>query len=516
MKSKILTLFVALIALGASVNAQSVNVLTATGGYDQSVIYKLNYKLKPGDTAKLTTIWSDTSTMIPTYKIKTYAGLTDSFKTISDSVNNTNAISGITLKNNLVFQVMMTVKRVGLADTTIYSNQLRFSPKPTPTLFVTKASGPYVYAKGAITVFNIQSNTPIVVNQYASFSDSNKVFPAGSIYQYTIPAGSYLWNDTIKNLTTNSFTGFTFVGARKSVKLGTYIVTASQIGQKPSGFMKAPTYANGVLTIKSPTVTNLSQTWAKAFIRPSGATTWAQFAKTVTFLGGYGVDTATFSDVLAPGKYDLMITDSNKYGKYISNILPIDFSVPPQSCSLGNLSSVNTTSGTIVYDVSVSLQNGNWCDVYGKATQDTLSSVAQSPDEGSKHMTQSGTVRFTFTGLSSGWWFVKSFTYDKGNNEYHSLYMPVYVKFSADVKQIVAKSESVKVFPNPTNVTQGFTVEFPGDCYEVFLINTIGQRIPLDKITSGQRIAPDVAAGNYTLTLVTTSGEVLTQKLIFH
>lgn len=500
----------AISALGASVNAQSVNVLNVNGGYDQSAIYSFNVKLNPGDTASVMAIWSDTSTMVPTYKIKNYTNLTDTFKTIKDSVDNKAAVSGIALKNNLVFQCVMVVKRKGKADTTIYSNQLRFSPKPTPTLIVTKASGPYVYPKGAVTVYNIQSNTPITIDQFASFSDSNKVFPAGSIYQYTIPAGNYLWNDTVKNLTTNSFIGNTFTGPRKKVTLGVYVVTASQVGQKPNGFMKAPVYKNGVLTVTSPTVTNLSKTWAKCFIRQSGTTTWAQFSKTVIFLGGYGVDTAFFSATLAAGKYDLMITDSNTYGKYISNVLPVDFSVAPQSCSLGNLSTVNTTSGTVVYETNISLQNGNYCDVYGRATKDTLSSIAQSPDEGSKRVTQSGPVKFTFSGLTSGWWFIKAFAYDKNNVEYHTSYTAVYVKFSANVKPIVIK-EGVKVYPNPTNAETGFSVEFSGSSKKINLMDITGKIVFTAIINSGDVVRPILPAGVYLYTIGAENGRMIFQ-----
>lgn len=509
-KVKILTVIMAIFALGASVNAQSVNVLNVNGGYDQSAIYSFNVKLNPGDTASVMTTWSDTSTMLPMYKIKNYTGLTDTFKTIKDSVDDKAAINGIVYKTNLVFQCKMIVKRKGLADTIIYSNQLRFSPKPSPTLFVSKASGPYVCPKGAVTTYNIQSNTPIVVKQFAAFSDSNKVFPAGSIYQYTIPAGSYLWNDTVKNLTTNSFVGNTFTGARKTIKLGVYIVTASQIGQKPNGFMKTPAYKNGVLTVTSPTVTNLSKTWAKCYVRQTGTTTWLQFSKTVIFLGGYGVDTAVFSATLAAGKYDLMITDSNTYGKYISNVLPVDFSVPPQSCTIESTSSVNTTSGTATYAVNISLQNGNYIDLYAKATQDTLSSVAQSPDYRSPRITQSGVVTFTFTGLSAGWWYFKAFGYDKNNKEYHTSYtQKVFVKFGADVKPFVIK-EDVKVYPNPTNTSEGFTVSCTSNKPETLtMFDATGKKVYEAIVSNNDLVKPNVPAGLYTYKLGNTTGRVL-------
>lgn len=486
MRKVILTVIMAISALGASVNAQVVSFISATPNKEQGVNIRfqtlnpnpadtvfavLEYGLNPNFTGGV-------------FFLKKYA-YTDSLKDVSDSLDDTRynlPAPGTSIYLRLTFSP--DTSRWNPMYSLIRSVALKAKPKPATINVVSK---PFATLGGAVTTLSLNSNVDFTLKKYVHFKDSLKVYSSGSIQTLSFTAGKYTFTDTIPNLTQSSWLGYEIINEISTLKtgvlkVGQYVPPAKPFGQFDSlvGFADK---IHGVMSIVG------NGLGGNAYVYRKHATD-ATFTKVGPYaFTGNGVEKTTFDlPVTKTGKWKVYAELTNNKGMYIIDTVTVDNSTgPATTINVIPLTASDNGPGSVKLTFRVNTTED--IDVYAMVARDTTFSPAQTCDKPIR-ITKNGDYTMYINGLqqNGNLWVTYYYVTVKGGKYVPRVrpYVSVTVKFTATVKQYV-KPVALRV-PSDVKVNEGFTVVYKSKPEIMTVTNSLGQAVYQAEIKDGQYI----------------------------
>lgn len=509
MKKVILTLIMAISALGASVSAQSVTFMSIQANNQEGFDYKIRVvNPTPKDTARIELAFSSVSNF-STKKILMKYAFKDSIKIITGSLSG--AAYSLPIPSATIY-VMATLsndsakwKSVNTGSQTIGLYPMPGKPK------VSYANKPIATNLGIIVTLSVNCNTGWKLYRYFENRDSNKTISSGWIGVDSFPAMNGTFKDTFYNALSGGWLSY------RISCIG---------GDTTLGIMKGPKYTPNAGPWSNITSTkwdgtkwsvtgdltgnNLTTTGTLLYLEP-GATKW-KAGSTLNFIG-QGVENFNYNVTSTlQGAWAFKIATKNLMGVDTSSTLTDNNQVPTSAFSITNGAVTYLEPGKIKVTGNLTLSAGNTAKLTTMICNDTLFNVVELSKEFT--FTTSGNIEIIFEGiLTKGQKYVTFRGIDTKTNTWIDRVRPyskVYISNTADVKPIVIK-EGVKVYPNPTNAETGFSVEFSGSSKKINLMDITGKIVFTAIINSGDVVRPILPAGVYLYTIGAENGRMIFQ-----
>lgn len=507
-KYLLFTFILAIFALGASVNAQSVSFISATPNKEQGVNIRFQtMNPNPADVVFDSLQYSlDPSFKNGVFFLKKYS-YSDSLKDVSDSLDDTNynfPSPGTPIYLRLKFypdtskwQPMYSLVRLVT---------LKAKPKPATINVVSK---PFATASGAVTTLSLNSNVDFTLKKYVHFKDSLKVYSSGSIQTLNFTAGKYTFTDTIPNLTQSSWLGYEIINEISTVqtgvlKVGQYVPPAKPFGQFDSlvGFADK---LHGVMSIVG------NGLGGNAYVYRKHATD-ATFTKVGPYaFNGNGVEKTAFDlPVTKTGKWKVYAELANTKGIYTIDTVTVDNTTgPATTINIIPLTASDNGPGSIKLNFRVNTTED--IDVYSMVAHDTTFSPAETCDKPMR-ITKNGDYTMYINGLqqNGNLWVTYYYVTVKGGKYVPRVrpYVSVFVKFTATVKKYV-KPVALRV-PSNVKVGEGFTIVYKSKPETMTITDGSGRTVYQDKIKDGQYInTSNFTEGIYYWQIKDRTGKIL-------
>lgn len=509
MKKVIITSILVAIATlwSATVNAQSVTFMTSKANKAEGISYTIravNPNLK--DSAKVMVEFSVVSNFSTKWFLKEYV-FTDSIKIITDSLDG--YTYGLPTPPATIY-IRATEKPDTSKWAPVYSGIQTLvlivkARKPKMNVVVKPVST----MNGPVTTLSVNSNVPWKLLKYFHFKDSTKTFSSGSIQEVSFNPMNGTIRDTIKNVTQNGFVGYKIVNEAGDTQ--TVIMRVSQfvINAKPWSKISLTNW-DGTKWVVSVDVVgnNLVTTISVLYLEP-GSSTWKGGGS--GYVLGYGVE--PFNSNIAStlqGTWSFKSVTVNSIGSDTSETITNTNKAAPVAFSISNGKAAYIGPGIVKFAGTVSLSAGNKAYLTALVSEDSTFAVSQASPE--VVISASGDIEITFYNiLSKGNLFFTWRGYDKNNVWIDRVrpYSTTFVKHSADVKPVTIK-EVVKIFPNPTTASEGFTVNCANNKPETLtMFDATGKKVYEAIVSNNDLVKPNLPAGLYNYKLGNTTGRVL-------
>ncbi len=499
----------AIFALGASVNAQSVTFMSIKANKTEGVSYSIRaVNANPKDSFKITVYFSTNGSYTPKWFLKEYVSK-DSLFIINDSLSGIKYSMPTPPATIHVFaNARPDTSKWTSINSVLQKIQLLVRPMKIKMSVVTK---PVSTQYGPVTTFSVNSNVPWRLQKFFHFKDSSKTISFGVIEEKSFAAMNGTIKDTILGVTQNGWVAYRYINEAGDTFTPIMKVSPFVTNSKPWSNITSIFWTGTKWSIDGEVVgNNLATTGVLNYLEP-GAAKWKQLSM-INFIG-QGVEKFHYDLVTTiKGVWQFKMSTKNLIGVDTSSAISNTNQSPTVAFSITNGSATYLSPGKIKVTGNLSLNSGNIAKLTVIIASDTLFNTIQVSQE--ETFNASGTIEIIFNGiLDKGQKYVTFRGIDKNGTWIDRVrpYSKVYISNSADIKPVIIK-ESVKVSPNPTTTNQGFTVNFASNRTETLIMfNSVGQVIYETTVSNGDVVKPNLPAGVYICKLGNT-----TYRILFH
>lgn len=500
----------AIFALGAQVSAQSVTFMSIQANNQEGFDYKIRVvNPTPKDTAKVELAFSQISNF-STKKVLLKYAFKDSIKIITGSLSGAAYSLPIPSPSATIY-VMATLSNDSAkwksVNTGIQTIGLYEMPKKPKASYANK---PIATNLGIIVTLSVNCNTGWKLYRYFENRDSNKTISSGWIGVDSFPAMNGTFKDTFYNALSGGWLSYKISGIGGDTTLGIMKGPKYTPNARPWSNITSTKWDGTKWSVTGDlTGNNLATTGTLLYLEP-GATKW-KAGSTLNFIG-QGVENFNYNITSTlQGAWAFKIATKNSMGVDTSSTLTDNNQVPTSAFSITNGAVTYLSPGKIKVTGNLTLSAGNTAKLTTMICNDTLFNVVEMSKEYT--FTTSGNIEIIFEGiLTKGQKYVTFRGYDTKSNTWIDRVRPyskVYISNAADVKPVVIK-EDVKVYPNPTTTSEGFTINCASNKTETLIMfNSVGQVVYEQTVSNSDIVKPDLPAGLYPYKLGNTTGRIL-------
>jgi hypothetical protein len=506
-KKVILSVIMAIFALGASVNAQSVTFTSIQANNQEGVDYTIRIvNPTPGDTAHTTVVWSNTSNFSIKKVLKKYA-FTDSIKIITENLD------------GLMLGMPVPPATIYIIGTTTHDSA-KWSPVNTGAKIIAlypkpeKPSGSYANKPiaglfGVRVAISLNCNSPWRLYKYYDPRDSLTTVSGGSVGYDSFPAMNGTIYDTLENVMSGGWAAYKIVSLGGDTMLGTIKLPRFTPNASPWSKITLAKWDGSKWVIScEATGNNLATTATVIYLEP-GASNWKSTSN--VDLIGQGIENFNANVTTSlQGTFAFRSVTKNSMGVDTSSVIYETNESPTTAFVVTNGTATYLSPGKIKFTGNLTLSAGNTATLNAMISKDTSFSISQTSP--SVTYTASGPIEVIFDGiLDKGQMYVTWRGSDSKTATWVEKVRPftkTYVNYSASTDHFTTVFAGL--YPNPTTTSEGFTVNCTSNKPETLtMLNSVGQVVYEAIVSNNNVVKPNVPAGLYTYRLGAVTGRVL-------